>query len=247
MKKNLLYIFSSIIMLMIILQSCKQNTNSVNKQIYKEKKSNAYKSINKKIQYASSVNKNSNTQQGNTIHIPVSKSANVSTLQKKDSENTEHDIYLTAPFNDIIERQKYEFDLIKDPATGKIPDGVIQRSYLQGKSLPGKESIFGRTANLNTYTPAGPDNLGGRTRAFAYDVRFLTNQIMIAGSVSSGVMRSTNGGTSWTLVTGSDNIHDITCIAQDTRAGQQNTWYIGTGESLGNSASASGAFRVGFG
>ncbi|MEJ7820982.1 MAG: cadherin-like beta sandwich domain-containing protein [Chitinophagaceae bacterium] len=248
MKKNLLYIFSLIIILMIILQSCKQDTNSVNEQISKEEKnSNPAKGINKKIQYANSVNKNSNTKQGKTIHIPDSKPAYASKQQKNDSKHKEHDIYLTAPFNNIIERQKYEFDLIKDPATGKIPDGVIQRSYLQGKSLPGKESIFGRTANLNTYTSAGPDNLGGRTRAFAYDVRFLTNQVMIAGSVSSGVMRSTNGGTSWTLVAGTNNIHDITCIAQDPRPGQQDTWYLGTGESLGNSSSATGAFRTGFG
>lgn len=156
-----------------------------------------------------------------------------------------------APFNDIIERNKYEFDLMKSPVTGKIPEGVMEASYLQGKNLPSKEELYSgsNAVVLNTYTAAGPDNFGGRTRAFAYDVRYngATNMVMIAGSVSSGVMRSANGGASWTKVSGTANIHDITCVAQDPRPGFQDNWYLGTGEALGNSASADGAFRLGFG
>lgn len=157
-----------------------------------------------------------------------------------------------SPYNDIIERNQYEYDLTKDPGTGKIPAGVIEASYLQGKNLPTKEEVLSRTnspAVLNAYTPVGPNNLGGRTRAFAYDVRYngTTNRVIIAGSVSSGVMRSADGGASWTKVNGTSNIHDITCVAQDPRAGQQDTWYLGTGEALGNSSSANGAFRLGNG
>lgn len=157
-----------------------------------------------------------------------------------------------SPYDNIIAANKYEFDLLKNPETGKIPDGVIEAAYFQGKNLPDKEQLAS-TGNsrvtVNTYTPVGPDNLGGRTRAFAYDVRFngSTNNVMIAGSVSSGVMRSADGGLSWTKVSGTLNIHDITCIAQDPRVGFQDTWYLGTGESLGNSSSASSALRLGYG
>jgi hypothetical protein len=150
--------------------------------------------------------------------------------------------------NDIIERNAYEFNLLKDPSTGKIPAGITEKAYLQGKNLPEKAQLTS-VQNLNTYTPVGPDNLGGRTRAFAYDVRYngTTNQVMIAGSVSSGVMRSNNGGASWSGVAGTTNIHDITCVAQDPRPGFQDTWYLGTGEASGNSSSGNGAFRLGSG
>ncbi len=160
------------------------------------------------------------------------------------NEFPEHEI----PANDIIERNAYEFNLLKDPSTGKIPAGITEKAHLQGINLPEKAQITS-TQNLNSYTPVGPDNLGGRTRAFAYDVRYngTTNQVVIAGSVSSGVMRSNNGGASWSGVAGTVNIHDITCVAQDPRPGFQDNWYLGTGESSGNSSSGNGAFRLGSG
>ncbi|NJM79782.1 MAG: hypothetical protein HC854_09455 [Flavobacterium sp.] len=45
----------------------------------------------------------------------------------------------------------------------------------------------------------------------------------------------------------SNDIHNVTTIAQDPRPGFQNIWYYGTGESLGNSASLSGALYYGRG
>ncbi len=142
-------------------------------------------------------------------------------------------------FNNIIERAQYDYDLVKNPTTGTIPEGVFEMSYQQGRSLIAKEAFS--PLNVNPYLAAGPNNLGGRTRAIAYDVRFngATNQIILAGSVSSGVMRTVDGGANWARVSGTSNIHNITCIAQDPRVGFQDTWYLGTGESLGNSASAS--------
>ncbi len=52
--------------------------------------------------------------------------------------------------------------------------------------------VLARLTALNTYFPAGPNNQGGRTRALAYDVRYngTTNQVLIAGGVSGGIMRS---------------------------------------------------------
>ncbi len=132
------------------------------------------------------------------------------------------------------ERLKFEFDLQKNPKTGKIPKGIKQLELKAAQRVP----VFGQQASSNgsvqksnadvTITTRGPGNLGGRTRAIAFDVR--NSNIMLAGGVSSGVFRSTDKGASWTKVSSNDEIHDVTAIAQDPRAGNQDTWYYGTGE-----------------
>ena len=160
-------------------------------------------------------------------------------------------------------RLQYEYDLLKDPKTGKIPANIHQEEMALARTLPVSgnqpQSVSAngivRTTNgvntptTNTYQLAGPTNVGGRTRALAFDKRYngTTNKVMLAGCVSGGVMRSADGGNTWTLVTPDQQIHDVTAIAQDPRIGFQDTWYVGTGESLGNSASGSGAFFLGNG
>jgi hypothetical protein len=75
----------------------------------------------------------------------------------------------------------------------------------------------------------GPDNQGGRTRAFLIDNDDPTH--FFAGGVSGGLWESTNSGLSWTLVNGSDEFESliVSCIAQ---AGNGNI-YFGTGEFFG--------------
>lgn len=144
------------------------------------------------------------------------------------------------------ERAKFEYDMLKDPKTGKIPEGMKERAKKQALRAPELRQQVKGTGF--TVTPRGPNNFGGRTRAIAIDVSDNTNNTIIAGGVSSGVFRTTNGGTSWTKVSSNDEIHNVTAIAQDPRAGFQNIWYYGTGEALGNSASlGSGAFNLGHG
>ena len=91
----------------------------------------------------------------------------------------------------------------------------------------------------------GPYNVGGRTRALAIDVT--DENIILAGGVSGGVWRSTDGGSSWTKTTGSSYLHSVTSLSQDTRSGQESTWYYVTGELIGNSASEGGASYAGNG
>ncbi|KKQ04690.1 MAG: BNR/Asp-box repeat domain protein, partial [Candidatus Moranbacteria bacterium GW2011_GWE2_36_40] len=62
---------------------------------------------------------------------------------------------------------------------------------------------------------------------------------ILAGGVSGGMWRSTNSGQTWAKVTGDEQLHSVTCITQDTRAGKTNNWYYGTGEIYGNSAGES--------
>ena len=85
------------------------------------------------------------------------------------------------------------------------------------------------------WTQVGPDTLGGRTRALAIDVN--DGNTLIAGAVSGGIWKSTDGGASWTQTLTPTQLLSVTTIAQDTRTGNTNTWYAGTGEYTGNSAS----------
>lgn len=148
-------------------------------------------------------------------------------------------------------RVRYEFDMMKDPATGKIPAGIFQAEIDFARAMPVRNggSTDQRTSALNNYLPAGPNNVGGRTRALAYDVRYngSSNRVIIAGSVSGGIMRSSDGGNTWTLVTPENDIHNLTALVQDPRPGFQDTWYAGGGESYGNSAAELGATYLGHG
>ena len=133
----------------------------------------------------------------------------------------------------------------KDPATGIIPKEEKDAelfSALQSKQA----SELSRRAGL-IYESRGPSNLGGRTRALVVDVSDATGNTMLAGGVSSGVFRTTDGGLSWVKVSSNDEIHNVTAIAQDPRPGFQNRWYYGTGELLGNSAALGNAFYLGQG
>ncbi|ULQ54984.1 T9SS type A sorting domain-containing protein [Flavihumibacter rivuli] len=173
-------------------------------------------------------------------------------IGEEDDETEEEKEARKAMF--VKERALYEYDMIRDGATGEVPKGIFERELQQASRIPVKEaSPSGRLEPLinNTYRPAGPLNIGGRTRAVAYDKRFGTgtNRVIIAGAVSGGLFRSIDGGGNWTRVTPNGEIHNVTALAQDPRAGFENTWYAGGGEPIGNSASpsAGGAFYYGYG
>ncbi|TBR18580.1 MAG: T9SS type A sorting domain-containing protein [Chitinophagaceae bacterium] len=142
-------------------------------------------------------------------------------------------------------RWKYDADMIKDPTTGEIPIGMREHEIEFAKTIPIRNlsNSVNRTASQNTYFPAGPNNIGGRTRALAYDVRFngTTNRVIIAGSISGGIYRTTDGGANWTRVSPSNEIHNVATVVQDPRSGQQDTWFAGGGEYVGNSTEAIGA------
>ena len=148
-------------------------------------------------------------------------------------------------------RWKYEADMIKDPVTGEVPFGMREREIEFAKTIPIRygTSSNNRTSVLNNYLPAGPNNIGGRTRALAYDIRYngSSNRVIVAGSVSGGIMRSADAGASWTRVTPSNEIHSVTSVAQDPRPGNQDIWYAGGGEYLGSSPDGIGAGYFSFG
>jgi Ig-like domain CHU_C associated/Right handed beta helix region len=141
------------------------------------------------------------------------------------------------------ERDLYEYNMLADPETGKIPrDAPILAANAAIKAKPFKSAPYAQLTSAElTVLQRGPTNLGGRTRALGIDKR--NAQIMMAGSVSSGIYRSINGGTTWTRIAPIGQVHNVTALAQDTRAGFEDTWYYGTGETSGNSASLGSAYR----
>ena len=159
--------------------------------------------------------------------------------------------------DDPYGRIEFEIKMLADPATGKIPENIRQKELKFASTLPKVENIgLAKSKGINTLTwnQRGPINRGGRTRALAIDIRTdnATNVanntvIIIAGGVSGGIWKSTDNGATWTNKLHADSIHSITCIAQDTRTGQEDTWYVGTGESQGSAQGGGSAFFRGDG
>ena len=96
-----------------------------------------------------------------------------------------------------------------------------------------KENFTEKNSRLNsTVSPwynLGPDDIGGRTLAMAFDPAD-TNTIWL-GSASGGLWKSTSGGlgtNAWTLIPTGYPVLGISCIAIDPV--NTNVMYIGTGE-----------------
>jgi hypothetical protein len=147
-------------------------------------------------------------------------------------------------------RAEYEWTLSRDPKTGLIPDGIRSQELAVMRNMPIRENgIFNSPMVNNTYTAAGPSQNGGRTRTLVFDKRYngTTNRVVIAGGITGGIFRSTDGGINWTFVHPANQVRSLSTLAQDTRAGFENTWYAGTGEPLGSSASYPSSFMYGEG
>ncbi|WP_299209312.1 T9SS type A sorting domain-containing protein [uncultured Dokdonia sp.] len=181
----------------------------------------------------------------NTIEIEDAEPQVLTSLKTEKKEKTS----IEEKQRTVEQRAQFEFDMQKDPATGLIPreEKAIELEIAR------REKINSLTANSDSrvfttpYESRGPSNLGGRTRALAVDVSDATGNTILAGGVSSGMFRTTDGGTSWTKVSPNDEIHNVTAVAQDPRVGFQNIWYYATGEVLGNSASLGTASYFGQG
>ena len=177
---------------------------------------------------------------------------NTNTLSEHEREEREEEDDVPSRYVDA--RRQYEIDMIKDPVTGKVPYGVQQMEKefaltipLKGADVASTVAGTSRLTTLNTYIPAGPNNIGGRTRAIEYDRRYngTSNRVILAGSVSGGIMRSIDGGQNWERVSPENDIHNLTALAQDPAS--PDIWYAGGGEAWGNSTSELGATYLSFG
>lgn len=132
-------------------------------------------------------------------------------------------------------RWDYMYERLADPATGKIPENIRMREIAYASRLP--RADVQRDSVAVDFESIGPFNVGGRTRAFAVDR--MNPDTYIAGGVSGGVWRTTDAGASWTEVSDPMDHPATSYILQDPRSGKHETWYYGSGETIGNSASKS--------
>jgi hypothetical protein len=147
-----------------------------------------------------------------------------------------------------LARELHEYYRQVNPTTGTV--SKADKAAEQRAAMLAPIAYEGRKASVTTlgnFTTRGPGNLGGRTRAVVFDRSDATGNTLLAGAVSGGVFRTTNAGATWIRVSPLDQQHNVTAIAQDSRAGFQNIWYYSTGEGSGNSASFNGAFYAGHG
>lgn len=133
-------------------------------------------------------------------------------------------------------RWAFEFERLKSPITGEIPNNIRNRELALAMQLKSARSNDSNLVEL-AIEHVGPYNVGGRTRAVAID-RSNPN-IYFAGGVSGGMWKSEDAGESWTRVTAPEDHAAVSCISQDPRTGKENIWYYGSGEVSGNSASKS--------
>ncbi|MTI33559.1 FlgD immunoglobulin-like domain containing protein [Xanthovirga aplysinae] len=141
-------------------------------------------------------------------------------------------------------RLNYETNMLVNPANRIIPEKIRQKELIFAKTIESRQTHIQRSdaskAELfegTEWEAKGPYNVGGRTRALAID-RSNENRIL-AGGVSGGIWISENSGDNWSKVTKNSDLHSVTCIIQSTR--DEKTWYYGTGELRGNTASGGGA------
>ncbi|MFC2135947.1 WD40/YVTN/BNR-like repeat-containing protein, partial [Bacteroidota bacterium] len=132
---------------------------------------------------------------------------------------------------------EYEYMRLRNPQTGEIPRNINRKQEEFAQTLPTVESRRAKKSKKETNNYAygwksrGPHNIGGRTRALGIDIR--DENIILAGGVSGGMWKSTDNGANWRKTTSSYQLHNISCVVQDTRPGHEDTWYYGTGEMSG--------------
>jgi hypothetical protein len=184
------------------------------------------------------------------VDFPKKNKKDFTILNKNEGEETEE-----MEQENSKRRAEFEWTLQRDPKTGKIPEGIREKEMDLLKTLPVKaDGIFKEALiNLSTdvqqtggvqniYGAVGPSQNGGRTRAIAHDKRFgstvngSVNRVILAGGVNGGIFRTVDGGQKWQFVHPDAEARNISCLAQDQRPGQENTWYAGTGEPIGASS-----------
>lgn len=125
-------------------------------------------------------------------------------------------------------RAEYFFMMLRDPATNQIPGSIRQKELEFAKVLKKNSSGLNKTAPLFNWKEAGPNDVGGRTRALAIDVT--DPNTILAGGVSGGMWKSTDNGATWKIKSTPLQVLSVTSIAQDKRPGFTDNWYYVCGE-----------------
>ncbi len=142
-------------------------------------------------------------------------------------------------------RAEHYFNMLRDPQTNAIPEAVRSRELLFSNDLFRHSKV--KASNLFNWQEAGPNVVGGRTRALAVDISDPSGNTVIAGAASGGIWKSIDGGASWEYKSDPNHNLSVTSITQDPN--NTNVWYYSAGEIRGNTASGrqSSARYYGFG
>lgn len=138
-----------------------------------------------------------------------------------------------------------EFIATMDPALGKpTPESLLtalqelnSNQYTQYGAMPG-------TTNT-PWVERGPTNVGGRTRALAWDPWDGSGKKVWAGGITGGLWYNTditNANSSWQHVSGLWSNLSVSAIAFDPN--NSGTMYVGTGEGFGASSSTSRGYGI---
>lgn len=140
---------------------------------------------------------------------------------------------------------KQEFIATMDPKLGR-PTPEVLLSELT--SLNAKNSIIKRgTPGTNNFPwkSRGPNNVGGRTRALAWDPNDADGKKVWAGGVTGGLWYNndiTSSSSTWKSVSDIWSNLTVTCIAFDPN--DSKVIYVGTGEGFGTTSSTSRGYGI---
>ncbi|HTG18172.1 MAG TPA: hypothetical protein VK747_23195, partial [Blastocatellia bacterium] len=141
------------------------------------------------------------------------------------------------PFDTPDEAQEF-YRLKRAPAGQAIPVERYIAANDQMKLMAQYSSSTNSFApTLASWTPLGPGNIGGRTRALVVDR--LNPTVMYAGGVAGGIWKSTNGGTSWNAK--GDLLPNLAVCSLAMDPTNSSVLYAGTGEGFFNSDAVRGA------
>ncbi|HMV51775.1 MAG TPA: hypothetical protein PKD31_28790, partial [Blastocatellia bacterium] len=124
---------------------------------------------------------------------------------------------------EAIEQSK-DMPVFASAANRFLDDHEKQLRRLQPESLP-------------SWTPLGPGNVGGRTRALL--IHPTNANTMYAAGVAGGVWKTTDGGATWLPLT--DLLSNIAVSSLAMEPGNPNVIYAGTGEGFSNIDAVRGA------
>jgi photosystem II stability/assembly factor-like uncharacterized protein len=132
---------------------------------------------------------------------------------------------------------------------GLIPDNALTHAWEESRQIPVDPVVWPKEQNLETirtpdddgdhdpniagiqpsgWTWLGPGNIGGRIRTIL--IHPTNSQIMYVGSVSGGIWKTTNGGTTWAPL--NDFMGSLSVASLVMSPTDSNTIYAGTGEGL---------------
>ena len=137
----------------------------------------------------------------------------------------------------LFKRWEYYWEQRIDQQTGNFPQTSTAAELMQyqqsRRALNKKSTLSSSWTNLGTNTSSGGYAGLGRINCVAFHPAD-TNTIWV-GSPSGGLWKSTNGGSSWSILNGNETILGVSDIAVPSDYATSQTLYIATGDRDGGS------------